>query len=388
MKHAARKRKQSIHYSTTARLWHTAFFISTMCLLGVTYTYFMSPLSIKEAQEQAYKNQQRMTISIAEVIEQTSTALQKAAPSLKTQATTISSLKVEIQPNSRNNIITSISTEKSATGNTAISLPASEIQKEAPLPPKVAASSSAIPPIKQSFDDLSGSLSLPTSPTHPTINIIVTNLGLNDKATEYALRLPSEVALGFVPHTHNLDTWIAKATMGYHDILITLPAQIGNISLNSSAPYTLSTVLDANRNIEQLKRTIARTKQKIGLYTPNTYPLVSTNAIQDMLATLKQEELLWVHNNIKSKETADKLGVPNITPDVRIIKASSKKKLQQALAKLEIIARRKGHATAMIYPEPHLLKTIQQWTTTLKDKDITLTSLSTRKQQLALNNVQ
>lgn len=99
----------------------------------------------------------------------------------------------------------------------------------------------------------------------PKIGILVTNLGLNRRATELALTLPVQCGLGFLPYTNSLKPLLHKAQAKGHEVYLYLPLQTK--SNDNPGKHALMTNLASEENALRLNMILNSHARYDGVYS-------------------------------------------------------------------------------------------------------------------------
>ncbi len=204
------------------------------------------------------------------------------------------------------------------------------------------------------------------------IAFIITNLGMNKKATELALTLPTECALGFLPYTKSLKTLIHKAKIKGHEIYLYLPLETDQSSY-IPGKYALTQNLDSEQNAINLNIILNSQLYYKGIYT--SYKEIFTNNPQgsemliDYLAD-RNLSLIIGKNNSKLLLNSN---YPNlIAASIIIDKIPDKEHILAKLDELMNISKQKGYALGYTHGFTLSTEIINNWLSSLKDHEIIL----------------
>jgi len=213
---------------------------------------------------------------------------------------------------------------------------------------------------------------------HPKIAIIVTNLGLNRRATELALTLPKECALGFLPYTKSLKPLLNKAQGNGHEIYLYLPLQTSS-SYDNPGRYALMNNLDQEENSFRLNVILNSQTKYDGIYS--SYKEVFTdnaNAAEMLFDYLGDKNLIFILGKGKS-HLIKKYGKShhNIIPtNIILDEEADTEAISAQLNKLIKVAEEEGTALGYAQGFTLTIEIIRKWAPSLRHKGIELVPVS------------
>ncbi|HWC63268.1 MAG TPA: divergent polysaccharide deacetylase family protein, partial [Rhizomicrobium sp.] len=99
----------------------------------------------------------------------------------------------------------------------------------------------------------------PAAPGKFRIAIVVSGLGVSEKATAAALAaLPSGVTLGFAPYAGDVQRWVNQARQSGHEVLLEVPMEPQDFPDSDPGPHTLRAGVDEAANLQRLTWTLTR----------------------------------------------------------------------------------------------------------------------------------
>ena len=218
------------------------------------------------------------------------------------------------------------------------------------------------------------------SPTkgRPRIALVIGGLGLNDQATTRAItKLPGEVSLAFAPYGANLKVQAAKAREAGHEILLQMPMEPFDYAQNNPGPQTLTTDAGGARNLERLHWALARAPGFVGIENFLGARFTADEAaLSPVLKDLAERGLIFVDDGSSARSITAIVG-PSLNlavrrADIVIDAAPDGAKIDEALQRLETLARENGLATASGSALPVTLEHLSRWSESLGGRGIDL----------------
>jgi uncharacterized protein len=212
----------------------------------------------------------------------------------------------------------------------------------------------------------------------PRIALVIGGLGLNDQATTRAItKLPGEVSLAFAPYGVNLKAQAAKAREAGHEILLQMPMEPFDYAQNNPGPQTLTTDAGGARNLERLHWALARAPGFVGIENFLGARFTADEAaLSPVLKDLAERGLIFVDDGSSARSITAIVG-PSLNlavrrADIVIDAAPDGAKIDEALQRLETLARENGLATASGSALPVTLEHLSRWSESLGGRGIDL----------------
>jgi polysaccharide deacetylase 2 family uncharacterized protein YibQ len=212
----------------------------------------------------------------------------------------------------------------------------------------------------------------------PRIALVIGGLGLNDQATTRAItKLPGEVSLAFAPYGANLKVQAAKAREAGHEILLQMPMEPFDYAQNNPGPQTLTTDAGGARNLERLHWALARAPGFVGIENFLGARFTADEAaLSPVLKDLAERGLIFVDDGSSARSITAIVG-PSLNlavrrADIVIDAAPDGAKIDEALQRLETLARENGLATASGSALPVTLEHLSRWFESLGGRGIDL----------------
>ena len=219
--------------------------------------------------------------------------------------------------------------------------------------------------------------------TRPRIAVVISGLGLSQKATESAIRdMPSQVTLSFTPYAKKLQTWIAVARGQGHEVMLDLPMEPATFPKDDPGPHALITSLPPDENMRRLNWILDRGSAYVGLAgSRGSRFAVSREQMRPILATLKSRGLVYLDNRPTERSVAANLageiGLPRAVNNRLLDELqASRVAIDARLAQIERIALTEGYAVAMARPFPVTLERLAEWLRDLDERGFALAPLT------------
>ena len=214
------------------------------------------------------------------------------------------------------------------------------------------------------------------------IAILIGGMGLSASGTNEAItQLPPSVSLAFAPYPKDLQEFVTKARRHGHEVLLQIPMEPFDYPSNDPGPYTLLTDLPPKENIQRLDWLMSRFTGYFGV--TNYMGAKFTSAADAMRPAFKQlsaRGLVYIDDGASARShartIADEVGLGNATADALIDADQTPEAIDQALGKLETLARERGFALGVGSGLPVTIERVTEWARTLEDKDILLVPAS------------
>ncbi len=210
------------------------------------------------------------------------------------------------------------------------------------------------------------------------VAIIVTNLGLNKKPTEMALKLPRQCALGFLPYTKTLKPLLNQAQSEGHEIYLYLPMQTSR-SYENPGKYALLGNLPVEENIMRLNVILNSHARYDGVYSSFKEVFTSNPQTSEFLFDhLEDNNLIFLmgksfgHNIPAHLQGREKLLFSSLILD----KEPDENEIKENLEKLIKMARDEGSALGYSQGYSLSIDMINEWIPTLRSRGVDLVPVS------------
>ncbi|MBV8964379.1 MAG: divergent polysaccharide deacetylase family protein [Hyphomicrobiales bacterium] len=212
----------------------------------------------------------------------------------------------------------------------------------------------------------------------PRIAVVIGGLGLNDQTTARAItKLPGEMSLAFAPYGTNLKTQAAKAREAGHEILLQMPMEPFDDAQNNPGPQTLTTDASGPRNLERLHWALARAPGFVGIENFLGARFTADEAaLSPVLKDLAGRGLIFIDDGSSARSiisiVGPSLNLPVRRADMVIDAVPDGAKIDEALQRLETMARETGLASASGSALPVTLEHLSHWADGLAGRGIDL----------------
>jgi polysaccharide deacetylase 2 family uncharacterized protein YibQ len=216
----------------------------------------------------------------------------------------------------------------------------------------------------------------------PRIAVVVGGLGISASSTAEAMaQLPAAVTLAFAPYGANLDNLAASARAHGHEILLQVPMEPFDYPDNDPGPQTLLTSLSSAQNVDRLQWLMARMQGYVGVASlMGSRFTASDAALSPILREVAKRGLIYVDDGSSARSIAGQIAGANNLPfakaDVVLDRLPAPKEIDQALARLEMMAREHGNAVGFANASPATITRIADWAKNIGGRGFVLVPIS------------
>jgi uncharacterized protein len=216
----------------------------------------------------------------------------------------------------------------------------------------------------------------------PRIALIVGGLGLNDDGTANAIaQLPGAVSLGFAPYGARLSEDTAAARDAGHETLLQLPMEPFDYSNDNPGPHTLLTSSSEAQRLDDLHWLMARFQGYAGVTNFLGAKLTADEtALSPLLRDVANRGLFYVDDGASprslARSAAAKIKLPAAAADVVIDAVQKPEAIEEALTRLEAVARANGTALGVATALPVSVDHIARWARGLEARGLALMPVS------------
>jgi polysaccharide deacetylase 2 family uncharacterized protein YibQ len=216
----------------------------------------------------------------------------------------------------------------------------------------------------------------------PHIAILVGGLGLSEDGTADAIReLPGPVSLAFAPYGAQVARQAADARDAGHEIFLQAPMEPFDYATNNPGPHTLLTSGSDSQILDDLHWLMARFPGYVGVtnflgakFTAEEAPL--SLALRDIAS----RGLIYVDDGSSprslARSLAGHLALPAASADVVIDASQKPQAIEEALTRLEAMARANGSALGVATALPMSVEHVSRWARSLEARGLALTPVS------------
>jgi hypothetical protein len=216
----------------------------------------------------------------------------------------------------------------------------------------------------------------------PRIAIVVEGLGIGANGTAEALaKLPAPVTFAFVPYGIDIDRWVARARGENHEVLLQVGMEPFDYPDNDPGPQTLLASLGAEQNIDRLHWFLARFTGYVGVTSLMGARFTATGeALSPVIREVGKRGLIWFDDGTSPRSAAAQIsGAANVAfakADAVIDAIPTATAIDDALARLEAIAKSRGIAIAAAGALPVTINRIAEWAKQADARGILLVPIS------------
>lgn len=237
---------------------------------------------------------------------------------------------------------------------------------------------------------VNGTGTLPPPPAAPQarIALIITELGLSERATLAAIRdFPPEVTLAFLPTRRTigpqgrLTAQMLQAVDDGHEVLLQVPMEPDAFPADDPGDLALLTNLPAGENQRRLSLLADRTDGYVGLASFQGSRYVrQIDSMRGVLGFVAEQGKFFVDLTGVSTSTvpsvARELGLPVGMASLRLDRSPSRPALRQAFSQAEQLALQNGIAVAVAGTYPSTFLELADWLPSLAARGIELVPVS------------
>ncbi len=217
----------------------------------------------------------------------------------------------------------------------------------------------------------------------PTIAIVIGGLGVGAaKTADAIMKLPPAVTLAFTPYGSDPTKLAERARAQRHEILLQVPMEPYDYPDNDPGPQTLLATLGPDQNIDRLYWHMSRLQGYVGIANFMGARFVATEAaMQPVVSEAAKRGLALFDDGAAPRSVAASLATGQAMPfakgDVAIDAVPTPVEIDNALAKLESLAKERGVAIGTASALPVSIDRIGAWIKGLDRKGILLVPLTT-----------
>lgn len=217
----------------------------------------------------------------------------------------------------------------------------------------------------------------------PVVAIVVGGLGVGAaKTTDAIMKLPPAVTLAFTPYGSDPGKLAERARAQHHEILLQIPMEPFDYPDNDPGPQTLLTTLNPEQNLDRMYWHLSRFQGYAGIANFMGGRFVVADAVmQPIVREAAKRGLGYFDDGTAPRSVAAPLAAGQAMPfakaDVAIDTVPTAVEIDQALAKLENLAKERGLAVGVASALPISIERIGVWAKTLENHGIMLVPLTT-----------
>jgi len=216
----------------------------------------------------------------------------------------------------------------------------------------------------------------------PRIAIVIEGLGIGANGTAEALaKLPAPVTFAFVPYGIDIERWVSRARGEGHEVLLQVGMEPFDYPDNDPGPQTLLTSLTAEHNIDRLHWYLARFQGYVGVTSLMGARFMATGeALSPVIREAGKRGLIFFDDGLSPRSNAAQIsGAANVAfakADAVIDAVPTAAAIDNALARLEAIAKSRGIAVGAAGALPITIARIAEWAKAADARGILLVPVS------------
>jgi polysaccharide deacetylase 2 family uncharacterized protein YibQ len=219
----------------------------------------------------------------------------------------------------------------------------------------------------------------PSAPVSgPKVAVLVTGLGISQSATMEAIaRLPAPISLAFGPYGVDLEKTVAEARDQGHEVMLQGPMEPFDYPDNDPGPHTLLSRAPLQENLKRLHWVMGRFTGYTGIVNAMGSKLTAdAGALSPILAEIAGRGLLFLDDGSSTRSAVRRTGEQVERADLVLDATPRSEAIDEALARLEALARQSGFAIATVSASPASIDRIVAWARSLEGKSIRLVPVS------------
>jgi polysaccharide deacetylase 2 family uncharacterized protein YibQ len=216
----------------------------------------------------------------------------------------------------------------------------------------------------------------------PRVAIVVGGLGISAGNTQQAIeKLPGPVTLAFPPYGADAERAVTRARAEGHEILLQIPMEPFDYPDNDPGPQTLLTTLSLENNIDRLYWLMSRFQGYVGLANYMGARFTATEqALAPVLKETGKRGMIFFDDGSSPRSQAGAIAGANSLPfakaEVVLDAVATPAHIDQALARLEALAREHGTAIGFASALPASIERIAHWAKAAESRGIVLVPIS------------
>jgi len=216
----------------------------------------------------------------------------------------------------------------------------------------------------------------------PRVALVVGGLGLSEEGTANAIaQLPGAVSLGFAPYGSRVSEDAAAAREAGHETILQLPMEPFDYASDNPGPHTLLTSSSDAQRLDDLHWLLGRFQGYAGVTNfLGAKFTADESALSPVLRELASRGLFYIDDGASprslARDDAAKIKLPAVAADVVIDAVQKPEAIEDALNRLETLARSNGAAVGVASALPVSIERISRWARGLEARGLALTPVS------------
>jgi uncharacterized protein len=220
------------------------------------------------------------------------------------------------------------------------------------------------------------------TPNGPRVAIMVGGLGVSASTTGEALaKLPPAVTLGFIPYGQDLARLVTRARGEGREIVLQVPMEPFDYPDNDAGPQTLLTSLPPEQNLDRLHWAMSRFQGYVGIanYMGARFT-AAEQALGPVMRDAGKRGLIYLDDGTSARSLTSQIAgaanMPFAKANIVLDATPTPAEIDNALAKLESIARERGVAVGVASALPASIDRIAHWAKAAAGRGIMLVPVS------------
>jgi uncharacterized protein len=216
----------------------------------------------------------------------------------------------------------------------------------------------------------------------PRIALVAVGLAVGSATTAEAFgKLPGPVTFALMPYGTDVDRLAARARGEHHEVLLELPMEPFDYPDNDPGPQALLTSLAPEQNIDRLHWLMSRFQGYVGVanYMGARFT-ANEQALAPVLREISQRGLIYLDDATSPRSLAGQIAGANMLPFAKaaivLDAVPTPTEIENALIKLEAVARDKGVAVGIINTLPVSIDRVSQWVKGAETRGFVLVPIS------------
>jgi uncharacterized protein len=221
-----------------------------------------------------------------------------------------------------------------------------------------------------------------TAPNGPRVAIMVGGLGVSASATGEALaKLPAAVTLGFIPYGQDIGRLVTRARGEGREVVLQVPMEPFDYPDNDAGPQTLLTSLSPEQNLDRLHWAMSRFQGYVGIanYMGARFT-AAEQALGPVMRDAGKRGLIYLDDGTSARSVTSQIAgaanMPFAKANLVLDAVPTPAEIDNALARLESIARERGVAVGVASALPASIDRIAHWAKVAAGRGIVLVPVS------------
>lgn len=238
----------------------------------------------------------------------------------------------------------------------------------------------AAPPVKAAWRRHASGTTRGPAGEAPEIAIVIDDLGLNRANARQVLDLPAPLTLAFMTYAPKVASLTKQARANGHELMVHVPMQPADPDTNPG-PRVLRGGLAKAELLARLRWGLSRFDGYVGINN-HMGSAFTTNrdGMGIVIDELRQRGLLFLDSvtsgGTVGADVAAETGVPYARRDIFLDNERDATAIRRQLAKVERVARERGHAIAIGHPHDETIAVLRDWLRKAPERGLRLVPIS------------